>query len=369
MCCSLSNESKYTRATKDKVQCHECHGFGHVRLECANYRKAKGKANDASLSDNGSETSDSSESHPPKKNFNYMAFTSSIDSQSHRSESVSENESISGSESGDEDELQEIYEKLYKDCVKLRKLNKAHIENIDTCKREKEDLQGQLNEAICLTDQLQKRNVSLEDKVKMQEGELILLNDKLKNFSTGKQKLDKILTSGKSSGDKRGIGYVEGKSDVASTSKTSCKNVEKIVFVPASNENNKAQPSTLYVQKSVPLPKRQGARNTSPICHHCGKVGHVRPDCFKLKSQSVHTPAVSKSMIAYPFRKSKNFVNAPRYVSPFMRQKAHKANHVCHSCGKIGHIRPNCFELRGHPMRDEKDHSRRGHQNLFTSLI
>ncbi|XP_035541467.1 uncharacterized protein LOC118344558 [Juglans regia] len=370
------SSKKYTRATKDRVQsdiqCHECHGFGHIRLECANYKKAIEKAKGASLNDNDSETSDSSKSPSPKKNRNYMAFTSSVGGQSHRSESTSENESVSGSESGDDDELEEIYEKLYKECVKLRKLNKAHIENIDICKRENEDLQGKLNEANCLTDQLQKRNVSLEDKVKMQGSELILLNDKLKNLSTGKQKLDKILNSGKSFGDKRGIGYIEGKSDVASTSKIPCKRVGKIMFVPTSNENGKPQllkkgKKPLHVQKPVPPPKRQGARNTSPICHHCGKVGHVRPDCFKLKNH--HAPTFSKSRIVYPSKKSKKFLNASRYVSPSMRHEVHKANHVCHNCGKIGHIRPNCFELRDHPKRIEKPYSRKGHQNLWSQVM
>ncbi|KAF5458930.1 hypothetical protein F2P56_022923 [Juglans regia] len=353
------SSKKYTRAIKDK---------------CANYKKAIGKAKGASLSDNDSETSDSSKSLSPKKNRNYMAFTSSVGGQSHRSESTYENESISGSESGDDDELEEIYEKLYNECVKLRKLNKTHIQNIDICKRENEDLQGKLNEAICLTDQLQKRNVSLKNKMKMQGSELILLNDKLKNLSTRKQKLDKILNSGKSVGDKRGIGYIEGKPDVASTSKTPCKKVGKIIFVPASNENGKAQlfkkgKKPLHVQKPVPPPKRQGARNTSSICHHCGKVGDVRQDCFKLNNQYFHALAFTKSRTAYTSEKSKKFLNAPRYVSPSMRQKAHKAKHVCHNCGKIGHIRPNCFELRDHPKKIVKPYSRKGHQNLWSQVM
>lgn len=87
--------------------------------------------------------------------------------------------------------MQEIYEKLYKDCVKLRKLNQAHIEKIDLCKCENEGLQDKLNEAISLTDKLQMKNATLEDKLRTQESEMILLNDRLKNFSTKKKKLTK----------------------------------------------------------------------------------------------------------------------------------------------------------------------------------
>ncbi|KAG6675181.1 hypothetical protein I3842_15G088300 [Carya illinoinensis] len=331
---SENREGRYkreTRAVNDNIQCHECHGFGHIRLECANYKKAKEKANAASLTESESESSDSQESSPRKKNFNYMAFTSSVAGKSHNSESVVEIESVSENESGDEDDLQEIYEKLYKECVKLRKLNKEHIEEIDLCKRENEGLQGKLREAIGLTDELQKRNVTLEDKVTTHENELTLLNTKLQKFSIGTNQLDKILSLGKSSSDKSGLGYFEENPDAPSSSKAFGKNVRTTVFVPEMTEKRKAHPSEkgkkpVQVQKSVPPPKRQGARNMSPICHHCGKLGHIRPNCFKLMSHFVHASAFVNSRTAYPSGRGKNYMNDSKNVSTFLRQRAHKAS-------------------------------------------
>ncbi|KAG2695044.1 hypothetical protein I3760_08G172500 [Carya illinoinensis] len=365
---SLENrEGSYkreTRVVKDNIQCHECHGFGHIRFECANYKKAKEKANADSLTDSESESSDSQESSPRRKNLNYMAFTSSVVGKSHSSESVVEIESVSENESGDEDDLKEIYEKLYKECVKLRKLNKAHIEEIDLCKRENEGLQGKLREVIGLTDELQKRNVTLEDKVTTHENELTLLNTKLQKFSIGTNQLDKLLSLGKSSSDKSGLGYFEENPDAPSSLKAFGKNVKTTVFVPEMTEKRKAHPSEkgkkpLQVQKSVPPPKRQGARNMSPICHHCGKLGHIRPNCFKLMSHFVHAPAFVNSRTAYPSGRGKNYMNNPKNVSTFLRQRVHKASPVCHHCGKIGHIRPNCFELTRHTKRIEKPFSRK----------
>ena len=59
-----------------------------------------------------------------------------------------------------------------------------------------------------------------------------------------------------------------------------------------------------------------------PIYHHCHIVGHIRPNCPKLRSLST-----SK-------------------VRPSSRvPSSSKTAHVCHHCGVSGHIRPNCFKL------------------------
>ncbi|KAF5462373.1 hypothetical protein F2P56_018390, partial [Juglans regia] len=369
---------KYTKANKDKVQskvqCHECHGFGHIRLECANYKKAKERAKIASLSESESESSESSDNSTPKGNLNYMAFTASVSSKSQCSESVSDDGSISGNESGYEDQLQEVYEKLYKECVKLRKRNKAHIEEIDFSKRENEGLQGKLNEAIGLTDQLKMRNVSLEEELKNQESEMILLKDKLKSVSTGKEKLDEILRSGKPPGDRSGLGYDTEKSDTATTSKVSYKNEKKTVFVRESVAKGNANPSnkgkkSSHVKMGVQSHDKSRVRNTSPVCHHCGKTGHVIGDCFRLKRCTMydhHTRSQSRSV--YSPKMDRNPRTAPKYVSSFRGQREHKKNYVCHNCGKAGHIRPNCYELRRNPMRDGNSESRRGHLNLWSQV-
>ncbi|KAG6631498.1 hypothetical protein CIPAW_13G096000 [Carya illinoinensis] len=164
------NSEKHTRTNRDKgqssVQCHECHSFGHIRLECPNYKKAKERAKIESLSESESESSDSSGNSSPKRNLNYMAFTVSVDSKSQHSENVSDDESKSGNESE-----YEVYEKLYKECVKLRKLNKMHIEEIDF---------------ITMKKVFKMKKVFLEDELKTHESEITLLKEKLKSFSNGK---------------------------------------------------------------------------------------------------------------------------------------------------------------------------------------
>ena len=59
-----------------------------------------------------------------------------------------------------------------------------------------------------------------------------------------------------------------------------------------------------------------------PICHHCHIVGHIRPNCPKLRSLST-----SKAR------------------PPSKVPSSSKIAHVCHHYGVSGHTRPNCFKL------------------------
>ena len=62
-----------------------------------------------------------------------------------------------------------------------------------------------------------------------------------------------------------------------------------------------------------------------PTCYHCHIVGHIRPNCPKLRS-------LSTSKVRPPSRKS----------------SSSKTTHVCHHCGASGHTRPNYFKLFPH---------------------
>ena len=59
-----------------------------------------------------------------------------------------------------------------------------------------------------------------------------------------------------------------------------------------------------------------------PICDHCHIVGHIRPNCPKLRSLSTS-----------------------KVRPPSGKHSSSKTTHVCHHCGAFGHTRPNCFKL------------------------
>ena len=60
-----------------------------------------------------------------------------------------------------------------------------------------------------------------------------------------------------------------------------------------------------------------------PVCHLCGVVGHIRPNCSLLRLKP-------KSETRFIVRN----IDVPKFV------------HVCHFCGVSNHIRSNCHKLK-----------------------
>ena len=66
-----------------------------------------------------------------------------------------------------------------------------------------------------------------------------------------------------------------------------------------------------------------------PTCHHWGVIGHIRPQCHKLKREQNH---VTRSI---PKKSS-----GPKHI-------------VCHHCGAFGHLRPQCSKF--HILKESKE--------------
>ena len=58
-----------------------------------------------------------------------------------------------------------------------------------------------------------------------------------------------------------------------------------------------------------------------PTCHHCGVIGHIRPQCHNLKKEQNH---VARSFSKKP--------SGPKHI-------------VCHHCGAFGHLRSHCSKF------------------------
>jgi hypothetical protein len=84
-------------------RCFECSGFGHIRGDCGNLKKGKGKAYNVTLSDESAEEAPESEK--------FLAFVAPH---------VEEEDSYYLEQSENEEELKEAYKTLYKEFEKLR---------------------------------------------------------------------------------------------------------------------------------------------------------------------------------------------------------------------------------------------------------
>ena len=100
---------------------------------------------------------------------------------------------------------------------------------------------------------------------------------------------------------------------VCSTSK------DKSVYIPPHKRNQKVERRAVKLMHSFrSQPKALDGSKFIPTCHHCGVIGHIRPQCHKLKREQNH---VVRSFPKKP--------NGPKHI-------------VCHHCGAFGHLRPQC---------------------------
>ena len=96
---------------------------------------------------------------------------------------------------------------------------------------------------------------------------------------------------------------------VCSTSKN------KLMYIPPHKRNQKVKRKTI---KSKPLfrsqPKVLDGSKFVPTCHNCGVIGHIKPQCHKLKRDQSHVRSLPKKP------------SGPKHI-------------VCHHCGTFGHLR------------------------------
>jgi len=155
-------------------RCYECSGYGHICGDCGNLKQSKGKAFNATLSD---ESDYDKIDETSGNDSNYLAFATSYDSHHESNNYYFEN-----SESKDEqNDLQSTYNKLFVKYSELRDLNKRHMKRLNEFEIEK---------------------IKLIEKVKSLEDELSESQSHLKNFSN--DMLVQMLNDQKCSSDKSG---------------------------------------------------------------------------------------------------------------------------------------------------------------------
>ena len=114
---------------------------------------------------------------------------------------------------------------------------------------------------------------------------------------------------------------------------------------------DKSKNSDVSAKVSKPMsktpPRMKEKSEFVSICHHCHIVGHIRPNCPKLRS-------LSTSKVRPPSKKL----------------SSSKTAHVCHHCGVSRHICPNCFKF--YPQKQVSKQSQvssQGPTPLFGELL
>jgi hypothetical protein len=111
-------------------KCFECSRFGHIRADCGNLKKGKGKAYNVTLSNESEE-----EEAPESEKF--LAFVAPL---------VEEEDSYYSEHSDNGDALKEAYKTLYVEYEKLREGRKQHLHDLNSLQTEKSSLLRKIQE-------------------------------------------------------------------------------------------------------------------------------------------------------------------------------------------------------------------------------
>jgi hypothetical protein len=132
-------------------------------------------------------------------------------------------------------------------------------------------------------------NEKLVEKIKSLEKELNESRSHLNKFSS--VKLNKMLSDQKPSHDRAGLGFEKHISEKSNGSFTS-----KIMFVKPKMKEVESEPKLLPKEASLERHrtlksnfknshKRVSDSKFIPTCHHCGIIGHTRPNCFQIRAR------------------------------------------------------------------------------------
>lgn len=244
------------------IVCYECNGHGHLKKECPNYLRGKGKVFTTTLSDSKSSNSDVERECDSEGNYSAFMAITTVDSRDELSDLVDElgihfeGEEVDDSEDEDvclnEDEknLQEVYDALLENCGKYAKVAKNVVKKMKKIEEEHKHRLVQLKKAKCEVEELKEELLNAYSKIKFLELEIIQANVKVERIST--KKLNSKFSYQKPSNDKTGLGYI-GEGSLSSELK------KEVRFVLAKNVE-KSKVEKLEIETFVVAKKTIGAK-------------------------------------------------------------------------------------------------------------
>jgi hypothetical protein len=104
-------------------------------------------------------------------------------------------------------------------------------------------------------------------------------------------------------------------------------------------QNNKGKAIMVSCENdnTIPAKSEHSVERSLPTCHNCWMVGHIRPNCGQLKFSRTWNKKNAPMK-----EKDVEEHSKPKYVPPHRRQPTQKFVPICHHCGLSGHIRPKC---------------------------
>jgi hypothetical protein len=122
------------------------------------------------------------------------------------------------------------------------------------------------------------------------------------------------------------------------TDSSNIASTSRTVFVkPSSSEpqNDKGKAIMVSCENTTLAKSKHSTERSLPTCHHCRMVGHIRPNCGQLKF-----PRTWNKKNAPKKKKDVEEHSKTKYVPPHRRQPTQKFIPICHHCWLSSHILP-----------------------------
>ncbi|XP_062100847.1 uncharacterized protein LOC133806773 [Humulus lupulus] len=234
------------------------------KAECANTLKKKGRALAATWSDS-EEDQKATEEDSSDLEENFVAF---IVNTSKTPCSDTDSDGVCS----DEDDLdqQTAYEQMYNQWVSVIKKAKILEIKVGELEEERRNLLGKVD---FLTLDIEEKRVALEE---MQE-KLDYANKTIETYTVGQDLFDNMMGICQFAREKHGVGFNQPLA------------IKKKDLPSSSKKMSPISPSFLATPKNSPATAK-----FIPICHLCGKKGHIRPRCYKLNFYLSHLINISK---------------------------------------------------------------------------
>jgi hypothetical protein len=85
------------------------------------------------------------------------------------------------------------------------------------------------------------------------------------------------------------------------------------------------------------------SKRSQPTSHHCGVIGHIRPHCHQIRHQN---PRIKKQ--EPKIGKSSSKPSMPLHAFRQKQQCSQRGSPSCRHCGKYGHTKVECFRVKPH---------------------
>ena len=209
--------------------CFECNGHGHVKRECPNYLRMKGRVYATILSDSKSSNLVSEGSCDEEGNYSAFMTNAHVESlkdlnllvQELGDHSDEESMGVVEESNAEEDEnaasLQENYNSLLEKSGEYTRIAKAAIKKMKKAEEDYKSLLAQYKEAKCEIETMNGELTVAYSEIRFLELEAVQANAKTERVST--KKLDDVISSQKHFSDKSGLGYTGESSSSANVTK------------------------------------------------------------------------------------------------------------------------------------------------------